>query len=189
MSEPFIGEIRMFTGHDAPPGWAFCDGQLIDINVYNALYTVIGTTYGPIAYGPPVKPNGPPVPISFTLPNFQGRAPMQPGAGGGLTPRRLGQTGGAETVGLGTYQIPLHRHPMLATGFPASNNDPTSTQYLAKAADNNLAYAPYPDLPAHPWALGNALTSTGGDENHPNMQPFLVLTFIIALEGEYPSRS
>jgi microcystin-dependent protein len=127
MSEPFIAEIRIFAGNFAPRGWAFCDGQLLPISQNTALFSLIGTTYGGDGR------------TTTALPNLQGRAPMHPGRGPGLTERRLGQKGGVETVTLSEAQMPNHNHQWQTSdpGFFATVSDPTNRN-LAIAAAGNL---------------------------------------------------
>ncbi|MBR9764906.1 MAG: phage tail protein [Rhodobacteraceae bacterium] len=175
MSEPFIAEIRIFAGNFAPRGWAFCDGQLMPIADNTALFSLIGTTYGGDGR------------TTMALPNMQGRAPMHPGRGPGLTMRRLGERDGSSTVTLTEAQLPSHDHPMMASSDMASTATPTTETSLARSGfgDNlyqtntteSLAYMAY-----------QAVQRTGGSQAHQNMQPYLALNFIIALTGLYPSR-
>jgi microcystin-dependent protein len=169
MSEPFIAEIRIFAGTFAPRGWAFCNGQLLPVSQNTALFSLIGSTYG--GDGRTVT----------ALPNLQGRAPMHPGRGPGLTSRRLGERGGGETATLSEAQMPSHSHQMRAVAG-AANADPgpnrglgDAPMYQAIEGTENMA----PDM----------LATTGGSQAHQNMQPFLAINFIIALVGLYPSRS
>lgn len=174
MSEPFIAEIRIFAGNFAPRGWAFCNGQLLPITQNTVLFSLVGTTYG--GDGRTV----------FGLPNLQGRAPMHPGNGPGLSSRRLGQTGGVETVTLTEAQVPSHAHQAQASSNPAFANAPseatllgsTPTQYTyaSGSSDDNVEMAP------------DSLGTTGGGQPHSNMQPYLAVNFIIALLGIYPER-
>jgi microcystin-dependent protein len=173
MSEPFIAEIRIFAGNFAPRGWAFCNGQLLPIAQYTTLFSLVGTTYGGDGR------------TTFGLPNLQGRAPMHPGHGSGLTPRYLGQSGGVETVTLTEAQIPQHTHTMQASQQMGLDDDPGSTEYPARARGAGI-YAPSPDsVQMAPESLPNA----GGSQPHNNMQPYLAINFIIALTGIYPSRN
>jgi microcystin-dependent protein len=173
MSEPFLAEIRIFAGNFAPRGWAFCNGQLLPIAQNTALFSLIGTTYG----GDGRATTG--------LPNLQGRAPMHPGRGPGLTARRLGEKGGAETVTITEAQMPNHTHTLQASGRPATQDDPSEAQYLAPVTGATPYNAPN-NLDA---MASQALPNTGGNQPHNNLQPFLTLNFIIALVGLYPSRS
>ncbi|WP_350334597.1 phage tail protein [Coralliovum pocilloporae] len=175
MSEPFIAEIRIFAGNFAPRGWAFCDGQLLPISNNTALFSLIGTTYGGDGRS------------TTALPNLQGRAPMHPGRGPGLTARRLGEKVGTETVTLSEAQIPSHNHTMRASsssGVPAVPSNTTALSqpgfgdnlYQNNTTDNLVDLA------------SESVSTTGGGQPHTNIQPFLSLNFIIALTGLYPSR-
>jgi microcystin-dependent protein len=173
MSEPFIAEIRIFAGNFAPRGWAFCNGQLLPVSQNTALFSLIGTTYGGDGR------------TTTALPNLQGRAPMHPGRGPGLTARRLGERGGVETVTLTEAQMPNHAHTMRADSFPASFQIPAADRTLARSNNGN-AYGSASSL----VPMGNrVLESTGGSQAHNNMQPFIAIDYIIALVGLYPSRS
>lgn len=170
MSEPFIAEIRIFAGNFAPRGWAFCNGQLLPIAQNTALFSLIGTTYGGDGR------------TTTALPNLQGRAPMHPGRGPGLTSRRLGQRGGTEMVTLNEAQMPSHTHSLVVeVDEPGEDNDPNNQSRPARAgiyaAANNLAAT-----------SADSLSDTGGSQAHNNMQPFLTLNYIIALTGLFPSR-
>jgi len=173
MSEPFIAEIRIFAGNFAPRGWAFCNGQLLPVSQNTALFSLIGTTYGGDGR------------TTTALPNLQGRAPMHPGRGPGLTARRLGERGGVETVTLTEAQMPNHTHTMRADPFPASFQIPAADRTLARSNNGN-AYGSASSL----VPMGDrVLESAGGSQPHDNMQPFLAIDYIIALVGLYPSRS
>lgn len=174
MSEPFVAEIRIFAGNFAPRGWAFCNGQLLPISQNTALFSLIGTTYGGDGRS------------TTALPNLQGRAPMQPGRGPGLTDRRLGERGGTETVTLTEAQMPNHQHGWSVSGRTANANDPDDQSHLAGASlDQNLYHAPDNPVDMNEQTLGES----GDSQPHNNMQPFLTINFIIALVGLYPSRS
>lgn len=171
MSEPFVAEIRIFGGTFAPRGWAFCNGQLLPVSQYTALFSLIGTTYGGDGRS------------TTALPDLQGRAPMHPGRGPGLTQRRLGERGGAETVTLSEAQMPAHTHTARVTEEDGRDNDPRDNVY--------------PGAGDQMWGAATGLRSmsdqslaeTGGSGPHNNMQPYLAMSFIIALVGLYPSRS
>jgi microcystin-dependent protein len=175
MSEPFIAEIRIFAGNFAPRSWAFCDGQLLPVSQNTALFSLIGTTYGGDGR------------TTTALPDLQGRAPMHPGRGPGLTAKRLGQRGGVETVTLTEAQMPNHNHTMMANGFPASFQIPQSNRTLARSNGGNAYQS---NTSANLTAMSDrVLQSTGGSQAHNNMQPFMAINYIIALQGLYPSRS
>ena len=177
MSEPFIAEIRIFAGNFAPRGWAFCDGQLLPISQNTALFSLIGTTYGGDGRS------------TTALPNLQGRAPMHPGRGPGLTSRRLGQRGGAEIVTLTEAQMPVHQHSVTASRRSAEENDAEGL-FFGATPGNNLYVPASNNQPPTPTSLADqALASAGGSQPHNNLQPFLAINFIIALVGLYPSRS
>lgn len=172
MSEPFIGEVRIFAGTYAPRGWAFCNGQLLPIAQNTALFSIVGTTYGGDGR------------TTLGLPNLQGRAPMHPGRGPGLTPRRMGEVAGAPTETLIPGQMPAHTHLVQGLG-PANTNspggaspatNPTVSQYQTGATNMVSAAA-------------TAVGDNGGGGPHNNLQPYLTLNFIIALVGVYPTRS
>jgi len=174
MSEPFVAEIRIFAGNFAPRGWAFCNGQLLPISQNTALFSLIGTTYGGDGR------------TTTALPDLQGRAPMHPGRGPGLTARRLGERGGVETVTLSEAQMPNHNHSLMATTNTANSRDPTGNALSRAVGD--LSYQD--NTSANLVTLDErALPDTGGSQAHNNMQPYLTMNFIIALVGLYPSRS
>ena len=176
MSEPFVAEIRIFAGNFAPRGWTFCNGQLLPISQNTALFSIIGTTYGGDGR------------TTMALPNLQGRAPMHPGRGPGLTARRLGQSGGVEAVTLSESQIPSHSH-ILSGSTDQAEFDGTSSpagNFSGVVEGSKEPYAPSKNLVS---MADNALASVGGGRAHNNLQPFLTLNFIIALVGLYPSRS
>lgn len=173
MSEPFIAEIRIFAGNFAPRGWAFCDGQLLPIANNSALFSLIGTTYGGDGR------------TTTALPNLQGRAPMHPGRGPGLTSRRLGEKSGTEVATLTEAQLPNHNHSLRATTQPATTQTPSNKttfgQFFLPSFSND-------DQSLVDMAF-ETLPETGGGQPHNNMQPYIALNFIIALVGLYPSRS
>lgn len=174
MSEPFIGEVRMFAGSFAPQGWALCDGALLSIAQNQALFSLLGTSFGG---------NGQ---TNFALPDLRGRVPIHTGQGPGLSSYSLGQAGGSENVTLQTGQIPAHNHSLNANTLPANQKGPAGN---ALAAEPSGVTALYSDAGVNaamnPQSVGNA----GGGQPHANIQPFLTLTFIIALQGIYPARS
>ena len=176
MSEPFVAEIRIFAGNFAPRGWAFCDGQLLPISQNTALFSLIGTTYGGDGRS------------TTALPNLQGRLPMHPGRGPGLTSRRLGQRGGVEVVTLSEAQMPNHTHTVQGGNVNANERTPGTTTLPARPVGRGFFIY---SNDASSGNMRNMLesTDTGGSQAHNNLQPFLVMNFIIALVGLYPSRS
>lgn len=175
MSEPFIAEVKIFAGNFAPRGFAFCDGQLLPISQNTALFSLIGTTYGGDGR------------TTTALPNLQSRIPVHAGQGPGLTRRRLGERGGAETVTLTASQLPSHTHSLLGSTDAADSAEPEDK--LVGTTDFNRFFGGVAGSTTnmHP----EAVSSFGTDESssHDNLQPFLTLNFIIALVGLYPSRS
>jgi microcystin-dependent protein len=173
MADPFVAEIRIVGFNFAPRGWAHCNGQLLPISQNTALFSLLGTTYGG---------NGQ---TTFALPNLQGRAPMHSGLGPGLSNRTLGDFGGEQTVTLGVTQIPSHRHALLAADATANASTPAGGLF-ARAQEDTFAPAGNKTVtPMHSAAVG----STGGGLPHNNMQPYLAMNFIIALQGIFPPRS
>ncbi len=172
MADPFVAEIRIFPFNFAPKGWAWCDGQLLPLSQNTALFSLLGTTYGG---------NGK---SNFALPDLQGRAPMHPGQGPGLSLHDLGETGGSETVTLLESEIPAHSHAVSASLLPADSPNPTGA-YMAVPANDNIYSAAAALVSMAPEALPPA----GGDQPHNNLQPYLTFYFNIALQGVFPPRS
>ncbi len=171
MSEPFVGEIRMFAGNFAPRGWAFCDGQLLAVSQNDALFSLLGTIYGGDGR------------TTFGLPDLRGRIPLHQGTGPGLSPRRLGLKGGAEKETLTVNQLASHNHDFNANTAVATDVAPAGkvvahgvgvNTFAAVAQDTNLA--------------SNTISNTGGSQPHTNLMPTLCVHFIVALVGIYPSR-
>jgi microcystin-dependent protein len=174
--EPFLGEIRMFAGNFAPRGWALCDGQILPISQYDALFSLLGTMYGGDGR------------TSFGLPDLRGRAPIHAGSGPGLTPRPVGQKGGAETVTLTVNQLPAHSHQaQIKADSTVATSDNPQKALLARNAGSTPQYGITPNTALSDSAV--TITSAGGGQSHPNMQPFLTVNYIIALQGIYPSRN
>lgn len=171
MSEPFVGEIRMFAGNFAPRGWAFCDGQLISVSQNDALFSLLGTIYGGDGR------------TTFGLPDLRGRLPLHRGNGPGLSERRIGSKGGTEKVTLTVNQLPSHRHSPKGSSATASDRSPTSGGALGVSTEpiytNRLAPA---------QMSGESISNVGGSRSHTNLMPFLCVHFIISLYGIYPSR-
>jgi microcystin-dependent protein len=175
MSSPFVAEIKMWGGNFAPVGYALCNGQLLPISQNTALFSLIGTYYGG---------NGT---TTFALPNLQDSTPLGQGQGPGLSQYYLGQQGGEPIVTLLTAEIPLHNHNFGGTNTAGDQPVAAPDRQLAKASPGN----------AYQSATSNNLTQlnpsmlsiNGGNLPHNNMMPFIVLTFIIALQGVFPPRS
>ncbi len=178
MSNTFLGEIRIFGCNFAPRGWMFCDGQLLPVRAYAALFSVIGTNFGG---------NGT---TTFGLPNLQGAAAMHWGQGPALTYRSLGETLGSPTVGLNATNLPMHNHPIVAgkatTGSVATAT-PTATTYLSNSLPDQL-YITGTAQPNTFFSL-KMIGQNGQSVPHENMQPYQTLNFCIAIDGIFPSRN
>jgi microcystin-dependent protein len=172
MSEPFVAEIRMFAGNFPPKGWAMCNGQLLPISQNTALFSLLGTFYGGDGK------------TTFALPDLRQRAPLQPGQGPGLALYDLGQTGGAATHALLASEMPQHTHAQQACSALASVSSANGGMLGKTVSPNPPYHAPDALQPLGPLALG----PTGGGLPHNNLQPYLELTFIIALQGVFPPR-
>jgi microcystin-dependent protein len=170
MSEPFVGEIRMFAGNFAPSGWSLCDGQLLAVSQNDALFSLLGTIYGGDGR------------TTFGLPDLRGRIPIHTGSGPGLSTRQLGAKGGAENVTLTTNQLPSHTHPVKGTNDIGNSTEPAGRlPASSNTIDLYVSTAPTVDFNAA------AVPGTGGSQSHNNLMPFLCINFIIALVGIYPS--
>lgn len=167
MSTPYIGQIMMFSFDFPPRTWAQCNGQLLPINQNQALFSILGTTYGG---------NGQ---TTFGLPNLQGRTPLHWGQGPGLSPRALGEVGGTETVTLAATQIAAHTHAVTANNTAPTLGTPAGNSWAAGS------YSSSGNTPMNGADIGNA----GGSQPHENRSPFLVVNFCIALQGIFPSRT
>ena len=163
MAQPFLGEVKIISWNFAPRGWAFCNGQFLPINQNQALFSILGTTYGG---------NGQ---TNFALPNLQGRVPVY--VGQGLV---LGQAGGEQAHTLTQAEMPTHTHVPAANSGAASVGLPAGNFWSATGS-----YAAQPNSTMNPAGT----TATGGSQAHDNMSPYLVLNFIIALQGIFPSRN
>jgi len=173
--DPFVAEIRIFPFNFAPKGWAWCNGQLLPLSQNTALFSLLGTTYGGDG-----KSN-------FALPDLQGRAPMHPGQGPGLSLHDLGERGGSETVTLLESEMPNHPHTLRANTDFADVQNPSPARSIARSQNANAYKAPagQPVVQLSPQALAPA----GGDQPHNNLQPYLTLYFNIALQGVFPPHS
>jgi microcystin-dependent protein len=169
MGEPYIGEIRMFGGNYAPVGWALCNGQLLPISEYDALFTLIGTTYG----GDGTE--------TFALPDLRGRIPVHEGAG-----YVLGEVGGAEQITLSVSQVPPHNHPLLGSTDNATTTSPTGNVPGTSAEVTVFPYGT--DNPPTTLAT-QSITAVGGSQPHDNFQPYLCVNFIVSLFGVYPTQN
>jgi microcystin-dependent protein len=172
MADPFVAEIRIFPFNFAPKGWAWCDGQLLPLSQNTALFSLLGTTYGGDG-----KSN-------FALPDLQGSSPMHPGQGPGLSLHDLGETGGTETVTLLQSEMPAHTHAMMGAA-----NDPALAKLISNQASFSLSQGGgiYQDS-QNAQLAPEAITPSGGDQPHNNMQPYLTMYFNIALQGVFPPR-
>jgi microcystin-dependent protein len=173
MSEPFLAEIRIVGFNFPPKGWAFCNGQIMAINQNQALFALLGTTYGG---------NGQ---TTFALPNLQGRAPLHVGTQQGGPTYSLGQAAGETAHTLITSEMPTHTHPVKAAVAPQDNNRSPEGNYLGSSSVASWYTPSAPTTTLNPATVGLA----GGGQPHDNMQPYLVLNFIIALQGIFPSHN
>ena len=192
--DPFIGEIVLFAGNFAPRAWAFCDGQLLAISTHSALFSILGTTYGGDGR------------TTFALPDLRGRTPVHPGHGPGLSNYNLGQRGGVETVTLTVNQMPSHSHSVTSSGgnndvlmsgiagvrdTPQAGDVPAGASFGPGISATKVnAYGP-PTNPVVSQTLNPGITvlNQGGSQSHTNLQPFLAINYIIALQGIFPSRN
>jgi microcystin-dependent protein len=168
VAEPFLSEIRVMSFQYAPQGWAMCNGQLLPINQNQALFSLLGTTFGGDGQ------------VTFALPDLRGRTPIH--AGNGFT---LGARGGEQAHTLSVAELPPHVHVPHATAATATTSTPLFTLMLAQAGQS-LLYGPPSNVQQ---MAGDAIAAQGGSQAYPNMQPFLTLNFCIALQGIYPSSS
>jgi microcystin-dependent protein len=168
MAEPFLGEIRLMSFSFPPRGWALCDGQLLPINQNQALFSLLGTTYGGDGR------------VNFALPDLRGRVPIKDGAG-----HVLGERGGEQAHTLSIAETPTHTHSVNATSNAATTSTPGSGVMLARSAGTPLYAAPANLVAMDPAAVA----AVGGSQAHLNMQPYLTLSFCIALQGIFPSQT
>lgn len=172
MADPFVAEIRIFTFNFPPKGWAGCDGQLLPLSQNTALFSLLGTTYGGNGMS------------NFALPDLQGRAPMHPGQGPGLSLHDLGEASGSEAVTLLESEIPNHIHPVNASNEVAESNSPAGNS-IANADNAIFSTNGNQNTQLSP----NTLAPAGGSSPHNNMMPYLTFNFCIALQGVFPPRS
>ena len=180
MAEPFVGEIRMTGFNFAPVGWALCSGQIMPISQNQALFSLLGTTYGGDGL------------TTFALPDFRGRVPIHQGQGAGLSPYVLGEAYGVESATLSLYQMPSHSHQVNCGSVAASQSqagvatqaDPAGNFPGAESAGAGI-YTGGSNAIMNPAMI----TPSGGSVPHENRQPSLVVNFIIALQGIFPSRT
>jgi microcystin-dependent protein len=165
MSQPYVGEIRMFAGNFAPNGWMFCEGQLLPISENETLFNLIGTTYGGDGES------------TFALPDLRGRIPLHQGNG-----VILAETGGAEEITLTVQQIPAHSHPVLATMTVANDAAPA-----ANIPAQTGTFDAYQSSPPTAQMAAQSISPVGGSQPHANFQPYLCLNYIISLFGIFPS--
>lgn len=171
MADQFVGEIRMFAGNFAPTGWALCNGQLIPISQNTALFSLLGTQYGGDGR------------TNFALPNLQGNFAIGQGQGPGLTSRVMGETGGSSTVTLLNTEMPAHTHTLSALTDPAESASPSG-----KALARGAGLTAYSTAAPNTVLSAAAVTQVGGSQPHNNMPPYLVMNYIIALQGIFPAR-
>lgn len=170
MSYPHVGEVRLFAGNYAPVGWEFCHGQMLSISRYDALYVLIGTTYGGDGM------------VTFRLPDLRGRVPIHHGSPPDGTPRQVGTSGGQEVVTLRQEQMPPHTHAVRASATTATSR--TAVGNAPAALPSGRAYST--DEAGEVIAQSSP---AGGDHPHENRQPFTVINYIIATTGAFPSRA
>ncbi|RDS81536.1 phage tail protein [Dyella psychrodurans] len=181
MMSPYVGEIRMFSFSKVPVNWALCDGRLLQIAQYNALYNLLGTNFG----GDGIT--------TFAIPNLSGRVPMHQGRGGGRPLYVIGQIGGDETVTLNTTQIPAHTHPVYATTNAASSGTPGNTVMPGALTNTDTMYATdltgATQLALQSSTVASAPASPNANLPHDNTMPTLTVSYCISLVGIYPSQS
>jgi microcystin-dependent protein len=169
MADPFVAEIRMFAGNFAPTGWAFCSGQLMPISQNTALFSLLGTFYGGDGK------------TTFALPNLEGASPMHHGLGPGLSDRVLGEAAGTDFVTLIESEMPIHNHSAKGGVALANSNTPVNNAW---GGAPQLPYTNSSNATMNPLAISMA----GGSLPHNNLMPYLVVSFIIALQGVFPPR-
>jgi len=175
--DPFIGEIRIFAGNFAPYGWRFCDGSILPIVQNTALFSLLGNYYGGDGKS------------TFALPDLRGRTPIHQGAGPGLTPRSVGETGGSASVTLITSEMTAHNHIAYGKADIGNNATPQGSVWAeTEEAGRGGEQVPLYDSALNTQMSPMALAVAGGSMPHNNMQPFLGVSYIIAMEGIFPQR-
>lgn len=178
MSAAFIGEIRLFAATFSPLHWAFCNGAIINIASNDALFSLLGAAYGGDGR------------ISFGLPDMRGRIPMHFGTGPNLTPRPIGQRAGEDTVTLTPNTMPAHTHNLQASTLEANSDTPVGRVLAAvPASTQRNLYIPSQEATSVSPMSDSAVAASGANKAHSNLMPVMCVNFIIALTGEYPSRS
>ena len=179
MVDYYVGEVKLFVGSYAPQGWHFCNGSMLAINTYQTLFSLIGTTYG----GDGVT--------TFGIPDLRGRVPISMGTGPGMTPRVVGQSGGAEYVGLDIAKMPAHRHAVNTAGFNATTTGASSTVAWGNTAAPTYQFMK-DSAPAASFVdvsmVEGTISNDGSSQMHSNVMPYVALNYIIALNGIYPTR-
>ncbi len=176
MPDAFVGEIRLFAGTVVPTGWALCNGQLLPISSNTALFSLLGTMYGGDGKS------------TFALPDLRGMAALQTGQGAGLSDYAQGQIGGAAAVTLSQSQLPSHTHTVPSNNSSGDTNDPVGNTW-AMAHTGKTSYTLYSANTSNPSAMSpQAVSATGGGLPHNNLPPYLVLNYMIALQGIFPTR-
>ena len=173
MDNPFIGAIVLFCGNFAPAGWALCNGQLLPINQYTALFSILGTYFGG---------NGQ---TTFGLPDLGGRVPIHPGQGPGLSSYVLGQTGGVETVSLAITHLPAHTHALNGNNSAGGKEFPGPNHVIGPSMTDKMYSVNAPNAQMSPASIG----ATGNNQPFGVVQPFQAINYIIALQGIFPSRN
>jgi microcystin-dependent protein len=176
MTTPYLGEIRLFGFPRIPQGWLPCDGRMLPISGYDALYALLGTTYG----GDGVN--------TFAIPDLQGRVPIHQGTGQGLTPRVMGQLSGTEQVTLNAQQMPMHTHAMFATTNGASTTAPGTGVMPGALTGSDTMYASDLTGATSFTMANNAVTPQGGSQPHDNTMPTLTVSYCIATAGVFPTQ-
>jgi microcystin-dependent protein len=177
MDDPLLGEIRQIPFNYAPRGWAFCNGQLLPIAQYQALFSLLGTMYGGDGQ------------TTFALPDLRGRVPVSNGQLPGGSSYTLGQTGGLDAVTLITTELPAHTHPVTGTMQTAAFGDPSSPQGNYLASDANAQFGAGPASATMGGTAQGTSANAGGSQPHENRQPLLALNYVISLQGAYPTRN